>query len=256
MRGEALLGNLFFQNDERADIMHCRCYEPRDRIGDIQDLKRVGTTDALNISEYRIDPNHAEHARAEQGDCRGKNGSSESAHGGRADLHKTANEIGKADIRETSHARRDHRRVIGRVERDQLRSEDRHQASHSQAHHGVHKGTHPDALFHAIVFLRAHVLADEGHGGTGYSVLRGVNIALQIARGGISRHDHLSKGIDGGLDQYVGDGKEGAGDACGNANEQNARELCAVNAQLAQLQMADAVCFQHMSNDQKARDIV
>ena len=102
--------------------------------------------------------------------------------------------------------------------------------------------------------LRAQVLAGEGQVGLVHGVHGGVDEAFDVAGGGVACHGDGAEGIDGGLDQHIGNGEQAALEACGETHAEDLLQLAAVDAQLLRVQVDGAVGAEEADDHQHHAD--
>ena len=118
----------------------------------------------MEIGKHRVDPRHAEHARAENDDHRRHDAAPDTARGGDTAVHQRADAVGKAHDAQALHARVDDLRLVGE-DREELPPEEQEQHARASADKKRIEHADPVALFHAVDLARAPVAADEAGAG-------------------------------------------------------------------------------------------
>ena len=206
----------------------------------------------MEIGKHRVDPRHAEHARAENDDHRRHDAAPDTARGGDAAVHQRADAVGKAHDAQALHARVDDLRLVGE-DREELPPEEQEQHARASADKKRIEHADPVALFHAVDLARAPVAADEAGAGR---VERGHHVEekrVGVRGGGVSGDHHRIERVDADLHEQVRHGKDGVLQAGGNADHQHAAALRPVKPELRELQAARIRAAQQMQHDQQRR---
>ena len=113
-------------------------------------------------------------------------------------------------------------------------------AQHHAGHDGAQQAVEDNAV-QVLVLARAHVLAGKGDGSLRKGVHGGIDEALQIGGGRTACHHRGAEGVDGRLDDHVGQAEHGALQTGRQADEQNLLQGTHVEAQMMQIQMQRAL---------------
>jgi len=192
----------------------------------------------LRNLENGVDPADTDAADTQHGNDHGNKGFSKTAKRARGNIHQATDEISQADETEPEHAVADSFRRVSDVQRQQGRSEEIAQGTHGQTHHSHTAETDPQGLGHPFVLPCTGILAHEVHGSLMEGIQRNVDKAFDVACGSVAGHEYIAKGIDGGLNQHIGNGKQGTLDTGGQADPQHLGKLQSVKPHFLQFQVA------------------
>ena len=180
--------------------------DPGNGVGDIQAGQGVV---ALHL-ENGEDPAQSHPANAQhRHQHRHQRGAHPAEHTGHH-VHQPAQEIGQAHVAHTGDAVGDGVHLGSQVDGKKLFRKQITAAPEDDAHRSHGKQADPQDLPEVFVFPRPHVLPHEVHGGLVEGVHGNVDEALDVPRGGVTGHGHGAESVDGGLDDHVGDGEQGA----------------------------------------------
>ena len=140
---------------------------------------------------------------------------------------------------------------VGGIDQEQLVAEQVSQVSEGAAHDKNKDLTQDQDAGDPLFVSRAVVLAGEADGGLMEGVHGGIDEALDVAGSRISRHGHGAEGIDGGLDQHVGDGKDRALHSRGKADADHQDQAGFMDLQFVQVQAVHAFLADQAAQDQK-----
>ena len=226
-----------------------RGQDPADGVGDVEYPQIVVS------GENGIDPHHTEAAGADESDDHGHDRAAHPADDIRHNIHNGIQTVGGTDDHHTDHAHGNNFRILiveskQRIAKavgdkaENLRKED--------AQGQAPKGDAPQAL----VLPGAEILTGEGEGSLRHRIAAGKNEAFDIDGGGITGHGGAAEGIDGGLDEDIGDGEDGTLQTGGDADLEDTDEFIPVDAQLLEDDVVAAVGFQHAPQHQRGGDML
>ena len=109
-------------------------------------------------------------------------------------------------------------------------------------------------LADSVVTAGAVVLAHEAKGGVVPCVHGHVDEALDVYARGVAGHGQLSEGVDGGLDQHVGNRENASLQAGREADAGDSPELPQVDAELRRMEPAGVVLMREVVHHQDCRD--
>ena len=208
--------------------------EPGDGVGYVQTLRCMELRDLEN----GVDPANADAADTQDGNDHRNEGFSKTPKGAGGNIHQTADKIREADETEPEHTVADGFRRVGDVQRQQGRSKEISQGTQSQTHDGRTSETDPQGLGHPLVLPCAGILAHEVYGGLVEGIQRNVDKAFDVASGSVAGHEYIAEGVDGGLNQHIGNGEQGTLNTGGQTNPQHFGKLQSVKPHFLQFQTA------------------
>ena len=159
--------------------------------------------------EKGCQPHDPEQACAGQGHDHGGDGVPQAAHDAHDDLHDSAQEIGCADQQKPCPSHLDHSHVR-RIDGQERHAEEVGAQSHDQSDDSHKDQSGKEDRMDPLRLSGSGVLAGKADDCLMDRVHGDVDKLLDAGGGAVSSHHHRSEGIDGGLDQHVGKGKERA----------------------------------------------
>jgi len=158
----------------------------------------------LGLLKYCIDPQNTQAADSQNRYDHRREGRTHAPQSACDHINHTQQEIGQADEAHTDDAVGNSLRGVRNVDRKQLGRKPIHKGSQRDSNHRYTAKTDPKRLTDAFILMRAVVLAYKVHRGLGEGIDTNIDKALDILGGCIARHENIAEGIDGGLDQNVG----------------------------------------------------
>ena len=188
-------------------------------VGEVEDLsdgrqrpgagvEQVERGDGVEVGEDGVDPDDPEHAGAEDDDDGGDHRLAKAAGGGDGAVHKGRDAVGKAHDAHTLHTGVDDGALSGEEGKEFPPEEEEGTAQHEADAEGVDEADEV-ALLHPVGLARAVVLAHEAgtcHVEGGHGV---VDQVVGIGGGRVALDHKGVEGVDTGLNEEVGDGKNG-----------------------------------------------
>ena len=219
---------------------------PSDRVGNVQ-------TGGSGIDlEHRCHPHQTQTAGAHQGGNHGDYRVPQATEHTHQRIHNTADKIEPGDISHTDYRLSDYivlpclhiesgqriAEIIGQI--PQHKSRDRHEGQ-AQLCHPVHP----------VALARAVILSHKGDGRLIKRVHGGINKAFNIGPRRRPGHQYrIVKGVQRGLDHHVGQGKDHALKARGQANLKDSHDHKPLQLQLFQVQMQRPLLFHQAAQHQ------
>ena len=222
---------------------------PGDRVGQVQHEQAVGR------GEHRVDPDHPQPAGASQGDQGGGDGGAHPADHPAGDVHQAAQQVGQADDVDAVQPVGDDG-LVGGVDGQQLLAEQDGQPAQRRADDRHDEQAVPQDEGDALLFAGAHVLAGKVEGGLVDGVHGGVDEVFDVGRGGAARHRQGAEGVDGGLDQHVGDGEHHALDAGRQAHPDDLQQDGGADLQLPEAELVAGVRLHQAAHHQEGGQVL
>ena len=214
--------------------MHGSRQHPADGVADVQHERC-----AVQLEDGG-DPHQPQQAAAHKAHHHGQHAVAKAAQAAGQRIHDAAQQVGAADHPQALVSGGDHRRIRG-VEVQQLGAcQHRTAAQHHAGHDGAQQAVE-DNTVQVLVLACAHVLAGKGDGSLRKGVHGGIDEALQIGGGRTACHHRGAEGVDGRLDDHVGQAEHGALQTGRQADKQNLLQGTHVEAQMMQIQMQRAL---------------
>ncbi len=224
-----------FSGVQVGPIVNERGQDPGDQVGGIQYL--LGRKPGKSGGQ----PDDAEQAGAGQGDQHRCDRVAEPAHNPHNGFHDAAEKIGRADPEQADLSGSDHVRIRG-VSREKRNGKQVHQKAEHQTEYGdIGKRTMQN-LAYAFRLLCPDILAGEADVGLMDRVGRHVDEVLDRGRRAASGHDDRAEGVDGGLNQHIGEREQCALDPGGQSDMQHAAQPHGLDIEFPQIQAARAIC--------------
>ena len=207
------------------------------------------------MRKERIDPDHAEHARAEDHNDGRHEAAADAAAGGDGAVHERADTVGEAHDLHPLHARGHDVRVVREDIEERLAAQ---QKAHAEDRCDEERIAEADviALHHPVLVPRAPVLAHEGRAG---GIERGhhvVDHVVDVDRGGVAGDDGGIKRVDADLDEEIRHREDHMLDASRDAEPENAAGFAPVQAQALSFHAAAVLQPHHVDEDQHSRQIL
>ena len=242
---------------ERDDDLFVTVEEIED-LGSARDdpgegVEQVERGDRVEISEDRVDPDHAEHARAEEDEDHRHKALADAARGGGGVVHQRGEGEDKAHDPDALKARVDNG-GLGGEEGEELPPEKQEEHPEKARDEGGVSEREKIALAHALCLTRAEVLPDEARAGDVEGIHHRVNEVIDVARGGVALDHDGAEGVDARLDEEVCDREDGVLQARGNADGQNVHGLILVEGKPLDGQAVDVLAAQQRAEDQSRRN--
>lgn len=198
-------------------------------------------------------PYDPEQACSGQGDDHRGDGITESSHGTHDDFHDAAQEIGRTDPQKACLSGFDDRRVR-RIDGQKRGAEEVDADSHDQPDNGHKAQTVVQSLPDPFRFSGAGVLAGEAYDCLMYCIHGNVYKLFDAGGGAVSCYNDRSERIDGGLDQYIGEGKERALYAGRQADLHHPAQTSGLDVEFFHIQAARTVHPAQADQDQDGAD--
>ena len=178
----------------------------------------------MPLHENGENPYHPETAHKADGDGHGHKGIAHAPQRAHHHAHQAAHALEHAADGHALHAKGDNFRVGG-IDSKQLVAQQIGARTQRQPHAQHQRGAQGQNTVDPFCLAGAHVLAGKAQGCLGEGVLGGGDKALDVGGSSVPRHGQGAKGIDGGLDEHVGDGERAALNARRQANLHHAQQL-------------------------------
>ena len=177
------------------------------------------------------DPYQPQAASPHQRNDHGHDGIAKAPQRAHIGLHQAAQCIGGAEDDQTVHTCGNDDRTVG-IEAEKLGTQEDNQTAKQQTYHKDTDNRAVQDRADTVMASGSHVLTGKRHIGLIKGIHRCINKAFNVGCCRTSGHDNFAEGVDGGLDDHVGQGKQGALQACWQADAQNFLQLRRMNAQV------------------------
>ena len=211
----------------------------------------------MEQGEHGGHPDKAQTAGPHQGDDHGDDGVADAPQAAHHGVHKASQQIGTADEAQTNQGLTDDLLLAGGVNAGQRTAEEIGQVAQYQA--GGHgKGdAQEQSPIHTLALGRTVVLAAEGESRLVEGVHGGVDKILDVGGGGGAGHQgRVVKGVQGRLDDHVGQGEHDALESGGQPYLEDAPDHRPVQPQLAELQTEGTRLPHETAQDQGGGDVL
>ena len=220
----------FMPHHQQADEVDGSRQHPTDRVADV---KGRGGTEEL---EDGGDPDQTEQAAADEADHHGQDRVAAAAQTTGQRVHHAAEEVAGADDPHPGQTGSDDG-LIGGIEAEQpFTGKVSAAAQHHADDHGTEQTVPHDAV-KVVVPAGTHVLTGEGHGSLCKGVHAGVDEALDVGGCRVASDHDGAEGVDGRLDDHVGEAEHRALQAGGQTDLQDLQQSSFVEAQMPQVEV-------------------
>ena len=181
--------------------------------------KRIGEVDQTNGHGGRVDegdPRQAEGAGAQQVDDHRKHRTAAAADGTGEHVRQTEDDIGRRHDAQALYAGHQHVRLLIVYPQQRLAEDAGHGAEERAGDHDAEKALVQNGLY-TVVFSGADVLAQEGLHRLVEGVHGHINEAVDAAGSAAASHHNAAVGVDGALNDHVGNAEKAALNAGGHA---------------------------------------
>lgn len=202
---------------------------PADRVGEVEHLRR-----AVQLEDGGH-PQQPQGAGAHQGHDHGHHRVADAPEHAHLGVHQAAEEVGGAADGQPVHRLGDDLLLAGGVDGTQGIAEEVGQIPQHQADEAAVEQAQAHDPVHPLALAGAVVLAGKGQGRLVKGVHAGVDEALDVGGGGGAGHHGGAEGVDGGLDDHVGDGEHHALEPGGQAHLEDAPHHLHVQPQRPQV---------------------
>ena len=214
--------------------MHGGGQHPADGVADVQHERC-----AVQLEDGG-DPHQTQQAAAHKAHHHGQHAVAKAAQAAGQRVHDAAQQIGAADHPQALISGGNDRRIRGVEVQQPGACQHCAAAQHHAGDDGAQQAVEDNAV-QVLVLACAHVLAGKGHRCLRKGVHGGIDEALQIGRGRTACHHRGAEGVDGRLDDHVGQAEHGALQTGRQADEQDLLQGTHVESQMMQIQMQSAL---------------
>ena len=216
-------------------------------------VQQVQRRDGVEVGKDGVHPDHTEHAGAHHHDDGGHHGLAQPAGGGNGAVHEGGDAVGKGHHGHALHAGVDDS-ALGGEQRQKGAAEEEQGTAQCKPHAEGVAQTDEVAFLDAVGFAGTVVLAHEagaGHVEGGHAV---VDHVVGVGGSAVALDHEGVKGVDAGLDEQVGDGKNGVLEPGRHPQGQDALGGGRVQVQLVYIQRVAVLRAGQCPQDQRGRD--
>lgn len=202
----------------------------------------------LRHLEDGINPADTDTADPQNGDNHGSNGGTQSTQCTGRNVHHAAEEIRDTQIGQTHHAPMQSLCGIGDIEGEQCRPVQIYNRGNADAQYAYAGKAYHQNTGDTLVLLCPVILADIIECGLMKAVQNDIQKAVDVRSGGIATHYDVPEGVDGGLNDDIGDREQGALDTGGQTYSNDTQQLRLIKTHFGKRQLAGILPF-HQCND-------
>lgn len=224
--------------------------DPGDGVGDVQVLRR-----AVHLEDGK-DPHDSQAAGADQRDDHGAYRVAKATQTAHHGVHDAAQGISPGDIAQADDTLLDYVLLAGGIDAHQRMAEQIGQVAQYHAGDDDEGLAVDQAFVYPLALASAVVLAGEGEVGLVEGVHGLVDKVFDVGGGGGAGHHRGAEGVDGGLDEHVGQGEDDALEAGRQANFHDLAQNVPVNVHFTQVQAQGAILVAEAHQDKSGRDVL
>ena len=225
-------------------------HDPGNGVGDVQVLRR-----AVHLEDGK-DPHDPQAAGTDERDDHRPNGVAQAPQAAHHGIHDAAQSIGPGQIAQADDPLPDHFLLTGGVNAHQRMAKVIDQVAKHQSGHDHKALTIQQSPVHPAALPSPVVLASKGQVCLVEGVHGLIDKVLDVAGRSGTGHHSGAKGVDGGLDQHIGQGEHNALEAGGQADLQDLTQNMPVHLHRLQVQAQGAVLLGQAEDDQPGGHIL